>query len=144
MTAPDAPNSGERKMLRRLWEKGFNILLYGRYIDDIFLVAESDRKKEGETFKAVESELNNLDKGGSVRVTGGQIQANRVSEGGGGSKEELKGIEFLDTYCEFERNSSGQTQVGIGIFRKEAAADLYMQATSAHSETCKRGFIKQN
>ena len=133
---------GERKMLRRLWEKGFNILLYGRYIDDIFLVAVADKKKEGETFKAVESVLNNLDKGGSVRVTGGQIQANRVSEGGGGSKEELKGIEFLDTYCEFERNSSGQTQVGIGIFRKEAAADLYMQTTSAHSEACKRGLVK--
>jgi hypothetical protein len=128
-------------MLRKLWSQGIQIKSYVRYIDDIYLAATSRKKHEGEIFRKVQEELDNLDsKQHSVRVEGKQISASLIHDQG--VQETLQGLEFLDAFTEFERGADGNLHIGIGVFRKEAAADMYMAWTSAHSDACKRGLIK--
>ena len=49
----------------------------------------------------------------------------------------------LDAFTEFERGADDSLLIGIGVLRKEAAADMYMAWTSAHSDACKRGLIQE-
>jgi hypothetical protein len=84
---------GERIMLRRLWNQGIQIKSYVRYIDDIYLAAISNKKQEGEIFRKVQKELDNLDsKQGSVRVEGKQISMSLVHDQG--VQEVLQVLEF--------------------------------------------------
>lgn len=56
--------------------------------------------------------------------------------------EKEKCIEFLDVNTKLGWDKKGRVKVETGIYRKEAAANLYIQASSAHPESPKLGFIK--
>ena len=51
------------------------------------------------------------------------------------------GVEYLDLFLRL-RQTQGKRRIETSIFRKTAAADLYLHATSAHPEATKSGMIK--
>ena len=131
---------GERIMLGKLKEEGHMILLYKRYMDDIFAVIENKKGAAlGATTKCMEEKLNALDEEGkSVKVEGKgfRIQRTRVK----GAKNQ--GVEFLDIYNHATWDEEGGIHMETGIFRKEAAADMYILESSAHPTSLKNGMMK--
>ena len=130
---------GERKMLKEMKEQGHRVLLYKRYIDDILAIFEHQdglQKRTGADM--MEKLINGLDsKDGSIRVTPAKgISSMRKRE-----KETLEeSVEYLDV----EIVLKGQSVMSLetGIYRKEAAADMYIQANSAHPWALKMGVVK--
>ena len=91
---------GEIDMLDRLEARGIVLSTYNRYVDDITAIGDvKEKNKKGELFVILEGELNNLDPiGNSIRVTGEQICADRVSKQQL-SKQQLEkrqGLAYLD------------------------------------------------
>ena len=72
---------------------GAALVLYKRYINDIFVILEVEEKEVGIYGPKIEAFLNELDKvGGSVKVEGKGITAHRIQR----HKEVGESIEFLD------------------------------------------------
>jgi len=128
---------GERIMLEKLQGEGFKVKMYKRYIDDIFAMVEGGVGKSLEAEKRIERGLNELDTAGSVRVEGKAVVISRHEKIG----EDEKRLEFLDVDTVLGWGHVGAS-MSTEIYRKEAAADLYIQASSAHPESLKIGMIK--
>jgi len=128
---------GVRIVLKKLEREGYNLKKYKRYIDDIFAIVEGGAGKGPEAEKRIERGLNELDAGGLVKVEGKAIVTNRTKKMG----EDEKRIEFLDIDTVLGWGGVGAT-MSTEIYRKEAAVDLYIQASSAHPESLKIVMIK--
>ena len=77
-------------MLDKLRGDGHTILLYKRYMDDIFAVIENRKGTTLETARRIEEGLNSLDvEGKSVVVTGKGFMIQRTR--GKGAKNHLRG-----------------------------------------------------
>jgi hypothetical protein len=124
-------------MLEKLQGEGFKVKMYKRYIDDIFAMVEGGVGKSSEAEKRIERGLNELDAAGSVRVEGKAVVISRQEKIG----EDEKRLEFLDVDTVLGWGHVGAS-MSTEIYRKEAAADLYIQASSAHPESLKIGMIK--
>ena len=110
-------------MLDKLRGNGHTILLYKRCMDDIFAVIEIRKGTTLETAKCIEKGLNSLDvEGKSVVVTGKGFMIQRTR--GNGAKNQ--GVEFLDVWNDARWDKEGGIHIETGIFRKEAAADMYL------------------
>jgi hypothetical protein len=131
---------GEIDMLDRLEAKGIVLSTYNRYVDDITVVSDVREKKEkGKLFLILEDELNKLDPvGNSIRVTGEQIYADRVNN----QLEKDQGLAYLDLWQKLVRGTLGQIRIECGIYRKKAAADMYILPSSAHSKKLRLGVIR--
>ena len=131
---------GEMDMLERLETKDIFLSTYNRYVDDITAIGEvKEKNKKGELFVILEGELNNLDPiGNSIRVTGEQICADRVRK----QLEPQQGLAYLDLWQKLVRGTLGQIRLECGIYRKKAAADMYILPSSAHSKKLKQGILK--
>ena len=134
--------AGEYAMLDRMEAGGFRIILYKRYIDDIYCIAV---RKEGEgaggrMMQRLEAELNALDPvGNSVKVEGKGVEMGR-SSGEEGDRVEL---EFLDVLVGLDRGEYGEgVSLDTRIYRKPSASDLYLLPSSAHPPSTIRGLIK--
>ena len=127
-------------MLDRLEAKGVVLGTYNRYVDDITAISDVREKSErGRLFLILEDELNKLDHiGNSIRVTGEQIYADRVNN----QPEKEQGLAYLDLWQKLVRGTLGQIRVECGIYRKKAAADMYILPCSAHSHKLKQGIMK--
>ena len=87
----------------------------------------------------LEDELNKFDHiGNSIRVTGDQIYADRVNR----QPEKEQDLPYLDLWQKLVRGTLGQVRVECGIYRKKAAADMYILPSSAHSDKLKQGILK--
>ena len=141
---------GERKMLEKIrgWSE-VRLLSYKRYIDDIASLVLVECGREQEVFEKMQAELNSLDEaGGSVKVEGKFIAAGITDveykcSGKTGQKELEKeqSIEFLDILIEMGWEE-GRRQMITGVFRKKAAADLYLEASSSHPKGLQLGIMK--
>ena len=141
---------GERKMLEKIrgWSE-VQLLGYKRYIDDIASLAFVECGREQEVFEKMQAELNDLDEaGGSVKVEGKFIAAGVTDVeykcSGKTGQRELEGeqgIEFLDILIEMGWEE-GRRQMITGVFRKKAAADLYLEASSSHPKGLQLGIMK--
>ena len=141
---------GEREMLEKMrgWSE-VQLLSYKRYIDDIAALAFIECGREQEVFEKMQAELNNLDEaGGSVKVEGKFIAAGVTDVGyrcsgktGQRQLEREQGIEFLDILIEMGWEE-GRRQMITGVFRKKAAADLYLEASSSHPKGLQLGIMK--
>jgi len=131
---------GEIDMLDRLETKGIVLSTYNRYVDDITAISDVREKSErGKLFLVLEDELNKLDHiGNSIRVTGEQIYADRVNN----QLEKEQGLAYLDLWQKLVRGTLGQVRIECGIYRKKAAADMYILPSSAHSDKLKQGILK--
>ena len=141
---------GERRMLEKIqgWS-AVRLLSYKRYIDDIASLALVECGREQEVFEDMQAALNNLDEAGdSVKVEGKFIAAGVTNmeykcSGRTGQRElgREQNIEFLDILIEmgWER---GRRQMITGVFRKKAAADLYLEASSSHPKGLQLGIMK--
>jgi len=139
-------------MLDRLETKGIILSTYNRYVDDITAISDvREKNKKGELFMMLEAELNNLDPiGDSIRVTGEQIYADRVNKQADRvnkqtekeQPEKEQGLAYLDLWQKLVRGTSGQIKLECGIYRKKAAADMYILPSSAHSKKLKQGILK--
>ena len=127
-------------MLKKLRETGHMILLYKRYMDDIFAVIENRKGAALEaTTRCIEEKLNALDaEGESVKVEGKGFRIQRTRAKGAKNQ----GVEFLDIYNDARWDEEGGIHIETGIFRKEAAADMYILESSAHPTSLKRGMMK--
>jgi hypothetical protein len=158
----------EIDMLDKLETQGIRLSAYNRYVDDITAISDvKEKNKKGELFKMLEAELNNLDPiGDSIRVTGEQIYADRVSKQADRvnnnqkqqrnnkqadrvnkqtekeQPEKEQGLAYLDLWQKLVRGTSGQIKLECGIYRKKAAADMYILPSSAHSKKLKQGILK--
>jgi hypothetical protein len=56
--------------------------------------------------------------------------------------DSIKGIEFLDVFVEATYTGRGALKIETSVFRKQAAADLYILASSYHSWQVKAGMVK--
>ena len=125
------------------------LLGYRRYIDDIASLALVECGREQEVFEKMQAELNGLDQaGGSVKVEGKFIAAGVTDVGhtcsGKTGQRELgkeQSIEFLDILIEMGWEES-RRQMITGVFRKKAAADLYLEASSSHPKGLQLGIMK--
>ena len=108
-------------------------------MDDITAISDvKDKNDKGKLFLTLEEELNKLDPiGNSIRVTGEQIYADRVSH----QPEEKQGLAYLDLWQKLVRGTLGQIKLECGIYRKKAAADMYIPS-SAHSKKLRQGIVK--
>jgi len=85
-----------------------------------------------------------------LRVTGEQIYADRVNKQDDRvnkqtEKEQLEkeqGLAYLDLWQKLVRGTLGQIKLECGIYRKKAAADMYILPSSAHSKKLKQGILK--
>ena len=130
---------GERKMLEEMATQGNRILLYKRYIDDILAFFESPDGIQGRKGGVMMEEmLNSLDqKGGSIKVGPSPgISSLRWR----GQEEEDTSVAYLNV--EIVLTGQGEMCLEIGIHRKDAAANLYIQAESAHPWALKMGVVK--
>ncbi len=111
-------------MLDRLETKGIVLSAYNRYVDDITAISDVREKNEkGKLFLILEDELNKLDPiGNSIRVTGEQIYADRSNN----QPEKEQGLAYLDLWQKLFRGTLGQIRIKCGIYRKKAAADMYI------------------
>jgi hypothetical protein len=137
----------EIDMLDKLETQGIILSAYNRYVDDITAINDvKEKDKKGELFKMLEAELNNLDPiGDSIRVTGEQIYADRVSiqeDRVNKQTEKEQGLAYLDLWQKLVRGTLGQIKLECGIYRKKAAADMYILPSSAHSKKLKQGILK--
>ena len=48
----------------------------------------------------------------------------------------------MQVYCFLSRGTLGQIKLDCGIYRKKAAADMYILPSSAHSKKIKQGTLK--
>ena len=141
---------GERRMLEKIrgWSE-VRLLGYRRYIDDIASLALVECGREQEVFEKMQAELNGLDQaGGSVKVEGKFIAAGITDvthkcSGQTGQAElgKEQSIEFLDILIEMGWEE-GKRQMITGVFRKKAAADLYLEASSSHPKGLQLGIMK--
>ena len=131
---------GEIDMLGRLETKGVVLSIYNRYVDDITAISDvKDKNEKGRLFSILEDELNKLDPvGNSIRVTGEQIYADRVKH----QLEKEQGLAYLDLWQKLVRGTLGQIRLECGIYRKKAAADMYILPSSAHSKKLRQGILK--
>jgi len=130
---------GERKMLKEMKEQGYRILLYKRYTHDILAIFEhQDGLQKRKGAEMMEKLINNLDStGGSIKVAPAKgITSMRKRE----KETQEESVEYLD----FEIVLTGQSEMRLetGIYRKEAAADMYIQANPAHPWALKMGVVK--
>ena len=142
----------EIDMLDKLETQGIILSAYNRYVDDITAINDvKEKNKKGELFKMLEAELNNLDPiGDSIRVTGEQIYADRVNKQADRvnkqtekeQPEKEQGLAYLDLWQKLVRGTLGQIKLECGIYRKKAAADMYILPSSAHSRKLKQGILK--
>ena len=109
-------------------------------MDDITAISDvKDKNDKGKLFLTLEEELNKLDPiGNSIRVTGEQIYADRVSH----QPEKKQGLAYLDLWQKLVRGTLGQIKLECGIYRKKAAADMYILPSSAHSKKLRQGIVK--
>ena len=141
---------GERRMLEKIqgWS-AVRLLSYKRYIDDIASLALVECGREQEVFEDMQAALNNLDEAGdSVKVEGKFIAAGVTNmeykcSGRTGQRElgREQSIEFLDILIEMGWEQ-GRRQMITGVFRKKAAADLYLEASSSHPKGLQLGIMK--
>ena len=124
--------AGEYDMIDRMKAGGLRIMLYKRYIDDIYCISV---RKEGEIagggmMQRLERELNSLDPvGNSVKVEGKGVEMGR-GRGKEGDKVEL---EFLDVLVGLEKGKNGEgVSLNTRVYRKPSASDLYLLPSSAH------------
>jgi len=120
---------GERKMLKEMKEQGYRVLLYKRYIDDIMAIFEhQDGVQKRKGAEMMEKLINGLDsKDGSIKVTPAKgISSMRKRE----KETQEESVEYLDV--EIVLTGQSEMRLETGIYRKEAAADMYIQANSAH------------
>jgi len=91
----------------------------------------------------MEEELNRMDpEWNSVKVTSQFLTVPLTAEGEAVGQNSVKGIEFLDVYVEATYTSGGALRIETSLFRKPAAADLQMLASSYHSWEVKAGMVK--
>ena len=132
-------------MLERIRKQGHTIRLYVRYVDDIFTIAHSDKDKEGVLRAEMEKELNSMDQEGDiVKVTAQSMVVPLTGDkgdkvAGRGSHE---GIEYLDVLIKATYTERGALRLETGVYRRPAASDLYMLASSYHSWPVKAGMVK--
>ena len=115
----------ERLMLKKLVQKGHRLLVYKRYIKDIFpiILVEAKRRKGKEAAETrIETGLNGLDPGDIIRVEGRGIVSNTKRKAG----EKEKKIECLYINTELGWGGKG-LRMETGIYRKEAATDMHIQ-----------------
>jgi len=125
---------GERKMLKGMKEQGFRRLLYKRllykrYTDDILAIFEhQDGLQKRKGAEMMEKLINGLDStGGSIKVAPAKgISSMRKRE----KETQEQSVEYLDV--EIVLTGQSEMRLETGIYRKEAAADMYIQANSAH------------
>jgi len=85
----------------------------------------------------MEKMLNGLDsKGGSIKVGGKGISSKRSRE----KRTRDESVEYLDV--EIVLTGQSEMRLETGIYRKDAAADMYIQADSAHPWALKMGVVK--
>ena len=147
----------EREMLRGIIGHQM-IILYKRYVDDIWAMVEGPRERVKQVCEAIEYNLNRLDvegepgrgarNGGSIKVEGKYVMMSKTKKEGVIEKSEgvVEGegvsVEYLDVDTALGWNDRGNLHLETSVFRKEAAADSYIHFTSAHSPAIKRGFIR--
>jgi hypothetical protein len=131
---------GEMDMLDRLETKSIFLSTYNRYVDDITEIGDvKEKNKKGELFGILEGELNNLDPiGNSIRVTGDQIYADRVSK----QLEPQQGLAYLDLWQKLVRRTLGRIRLECDIYRKKTTADMYTLPSSTISEKLKQDILK--
>jgi len=56
--------------------------------------------------------------------------------------EPQQGLAYLDLWQKLVRGTLGQIRLECGIYRKKAAADMYILPSSAHSKKLKQGILK--
>ena len=115
-------------------------------MDDIFSIAYNKGEGEAHLSERMEQGLNSLDlEWNSVKVTSQSRRAPLI-EGdrsvGDGNMWDIRGIEFLDVLVEPTYTARGVLKIETSVYRKPAAADLYMQASSYHSGQVKAGMVK--
>jgi hypothetical protein len=82
---------------------------------------------------------------GSIKVEGKGVWMGMAKEQWEEMKvgdEEGPGVEYLDLWLRLEQGEGGRLQIRTSIFRKAAAADLYLHASSAHPRHVKLGMMK--
>jgi len=130
---------GERKMLKEMKEQGYRILLYKRYIDDILAIFEhQDGPQKMKGAEMMEKLINGLDsKENSIKVAPAKgISSMRKRE----KETQEESVEYLDV--EIVLTGQSEMRLETGTYRKEAAADMYIQANSAHPWALKMGVVK--
>ena len=93
-------------------------------MDDITAISDvKDKNDKGKLFLILEEDLNKLDPiRNSIRVTGEQIYADRVNH----QPEKEQGLAYLDLCQKLVRGTLRQTKLECGIYKKNAAADMYI------------------
>ena len=133
---------GEIDMLDKLEREGIYMSLYSRYMDDISIIADVMNKEDkGRIFMRLKAELENLDPvGKSIQVTGKEVYVDNIVEERGGAEEQ--GLEYLDIWQGLKRDPQGHIMIECSIYRKKAAADMYILPSSAHSKKLRLGVIR--
>jgi hypothetical protein len=116
--------------------------LYSRYMDDISIITDVMNKEDkGRIFIRLKAELENLDPvGNSIQVTGKEVYVDNIVEERGGAEEQ--GLEYLDIWQGLKRDPQGHIMIECSIYRKKAAADMYILPSSAHSRKLRLGVIR--
>ena len=96
---------------------GREIVKPSRKASDIFNIKKNDTQEERE---------------------GEQIYADRVNS----QPEKEQDLAYLDLWQKLVRGTLGQIRIECGIYRKQAAADMYILSSSAHSDKLKQGILK--
>jgi hypothetical protein len=123
---------GEIDMLDKLEREGIYLNLYDRYMDDISIIADVINKEEkGRIIMRIKAELENLDPVvKSIQVTGKEVYMDNIVEERSGA--EGQGLEYLDIWQGLKRDPKGHIMIECSIYRKKAAADMYIIPSSAH------------
>jgi hypothetical protein len=129
-------------MLDKLEREGIHMSLYSRYMDDISIIADVMNKEDkGRIFMRLKAEVENLDTvGKSIQVTGKEVYVDNIVEERGGAEEQ--GLEYLDIWQGLKRDPQGHIMIECSIYRKKAAADMYILPSSAHSKKLRLGVIR--
>ena len=155
------PIRREREILAQPRDYVREILMYRRYIDDIWATIMVKRGREMEVLHKLTEDLNSIDQeGGCIKVQGKAVWVGLGGDGKVGGQAEMikkeegklewaqpqeqaavKEIEFLDVNVRIESRLDTQKLV-TGVYRKAAAADMYIPKDSHHPSSLMRGMVK--
>ena len=155
------PIRREREILARPRDYVREILMYRRYIDDIWSTIVVKKGREMEVLRKLTEDLNGIDEeGGCIKVQGKAVWVELGGDGKAGGQAEMikkeegnlewaqqqgqttvKEIEFLDVNVRIESRLDAHTLV-TGVYRKAAAADMYIPKDSHHPSSLMKGMVK--
>jgi len=126
---------GERMLINSLILEGYNILVYKRYVDDIYFMLRGRESNVLQAYKKIEEGLNNLDEAGkSIKVEGEFVLIEEKDQG--------KKLPFLDVEVTACLDREGRLSLETGVYRKPSAGNTYIHFASAHAEEAKRGLVR--